>query len=352
MSNSVQELSALCAWPTVGGVMTMAILMGMAPFVPIVWKNTVRFWRSVALLFRPYNPRGLSQAVKDDDSFLGHLAELRLCLLRVAMWVGAAFVVLPTVLGAVSIWCEESGDSPTLWERIKRLGGSAWRWFFEGAGDIYSFLAVPLLESLPETGALIAIGMVSPILVPMKAAFFFALCVMMPFILSEAWKFVAPGLYDNEKGIAGRLVATSAALFYVGIAFAYLIVFHVVFGVIVRVTPDTVNWTPDIGELFGGMLLIFFSFGLVFELPVAMFILVRAGVVELDALKKARRYVIVGAFVVAAIVTPPDIWSQIIFALLCCLLYEVGLLVAAKWAVPKGEAEGESKPETSSETSG
>ena len=275
------------------------------------------------------------------DGFMAHLNELRLRLLRVLKWTLLTFFVLPTALGLFGLECKGELSLPTLW-----------RSFFQGAGDIYGFLAAPLLENLPKAGALIAIGMVSPILVPMKAAFFFALCVMTPFILSEAWKFVAPGLYDGERRIAGRLAATSAALFYAGVAFAYFIVFHVVFGVIVAVTPDTVNWTPDIGELFGGMLLIFFSFGLVFELPVAMFILVRAGVVELSGLRRARPYVIVGAFVVAAIVTPPDIWSQIIFALLCCLLYEVGLLVAAKWAVPKGEAEGESKPETSSETSG
>ena len=293
-----------------------------------------------------------SAVAADADGFIAHLGELRWRLLRILKWALAAFAVSPMALGAFSVWCDEIWSLPTSWERIGEWLSTAWRWFFEGAGDIYGFLAMPLLENLPKTGALIAIGMVSPILVPMKAAFFFALCAMTPFILSEAWKFVAPGLYDSERRIAGRLAATSAALFYVGIAFAYLIVFHVVFGVIARVTPDTVNWTPDIGELFGGMLLIFFSFGLVFELPVAMFILVRAGVVELSGLRRARPYVIVGAFVVAAIVTPPDIWSQIIFALLCCLLYEVGLLVAAKWAVPKGEAEGESKPETSSETSG
>ena len=256
------------------------------------------------------------------DKFLVHLAELRWRLRRVLLWALANFFVLPMMLGAFSLMCEGNFLS-------------IWRWFFEGAGDIYGLLAMPLLEKLPESGELIAIGMASPILVPMKAAFFVTACAMMPYILYEVWKFVAPGLYDNEKGIARPLIATSAALFYVGMAFAYFLVFRVVFGVVAAVTPDTVNWTPDIGELFGAMLLLFFSFGLVFEIPVAMFILVRAGVVESETLKRARRGVIVGAFVVAAVVTPPDIWSQIIFAVLCCLLYELGLWFTSRWGVKK-----------------
>ena len=260
----------------------------------------------------------------DTDNFFGHLDELRWRLRRVLLWVMAAFVILPMSLGALSFMCEG-----------KLSVGTLWRWLFEGAGDIYGLLAAPLLEKLPESGELIAIGVASPILVPMKAAFFVAICAMMPFVLSELWKFVAPGLYKNEQSIARPLIATSMVLFYVGMAFAYFLVFQVVFGVVAAVTPDTVNWTPDIGELFGAMLLMFFSFGLVFELPVAMFILVRAGVVEVETLRRARRGVIVGAFVVAAVVTPPDIWSQIIFAVLCCLLYEVGLLVTSRWGVKK-----------------
>ena len=289
-------------------VVLVAMVFGALPFA---------FSRSNALM-----------VAADADGFMAHLGELRWRLLRILRWTLTTFFFLPLALGVFSLWCDgELG----LW--------TAWRSFFEGAGDIYGFLVMPLLDNLPKTGALIAIGMVSPILVPMKAAFFFALCAMMPFILSESWKFVAPGLYNGEKGIAIRLVATSAALFYVGIVFAYFIVFHVVFGVIAAVTPDTVNWTPDIGELFGGMLLMFFSFGLVFELPVAMLILVRAGAVQLEKLKVVRPFVIVGAFVVAAIVTPPDIWSQIIFALLCWLLYESGLIAInpkAWWKDVKG----------------
>ena len=268
------------------------------------------------------------------ENFLTHLGELRLRLLRVLRWMLAIFFILPTALGAFSIACEEQLG-------LEGWISTVWRWFFEGAGDIYGILAMPLLHKLPDSGEIIAIGMASPLLVPMKAAFFVTACAMMPFILFEAWKFVAPGLYDTEKGVARPLIATSAALFYVGMAFAYFLVFQVVFGVIVAVTPDTVNWTPDINELLGAMLLIFFAFGLVFELPVAMFILARTGVVEPNDMRKARPYVIVGAFVVAAIVTPPDIWSQIIFALLCWVLYEIGLWFASRWGVKKEEPGGE-----------
>ena len=263
------------------------------------------------------------------ESFLAHLAELRLRLMRILCWMLVIFFVLPTALGALSVACKD--DKLGVWGWL----GTAWRWFFQGAGDIYGILAMPLLDKLPDSGEIIAIGMASPLLVPMKAAFFVTACAMMPFILFEAWKFVAPGLYAAEKGVARPLVATSAALFYAGMAFAYFLVFQVVFGVVAAVTPDTVNWTPDIGELLGSMLLIFFAFGLVFELPVAMFILARAGVMEPDDMRKARPYMIVGAFVVAAVVTPPDIWSQIIFALLCWALYEIGLWFASNWGVKK-----------------
>ena len=265
------------------------------------------------------------------ESFLAHLAELRLRLMRILCWMLGIFFVLPSALGALSLACENEKLD------LGRWLGSSWRWFFQGAGDIYGILAMPLLDKLPDSGEIIAIGMASPLLVPMKAAFFVTLCAMMPFILFEAWKFIAPGLYAAEKGVARPLIATSAALFYTGMAFAYFLVFQVVFGIVVAVTPDTVNWTPDIGELLGSMLLIFFAFGLVFELPVAMFILVRAGVVEPEDLRKARPYLIVGAFVVAAIVTPPDIWSQIIFALLCWALYEIGLWFVSNWGVKKTE---------------
>lgn len=199
-------------------------------------------------------------------------------------------------------------------------------------GQIYEVLACPLLAKLPESGSLIAVGAVSPFFVPMKAAFFVAVCVAMPYVLREIGHFVALGLYKREEIVGGWLVASAAFLFYLGMAFAYFLVFHVVFGFIAAVSPEAVSWSPDINELFGFTLALFFAFGLAFEVPVAVFILARANIVELEDLKRARPYVIVGAFVVAAIVTPPDVISQLLLAIPCCLLYEVGLMVAEpKW---------------------
>ena len=343
----------------------VVLVAGAAPFICRRWGQGVqvervgvdcyvRFAHHVDLLGREplagnllrggWRGRWDRRVAATQDGFLGHLGELRWLLRRVLLWVAVAFFFLPMMLGMFSFMREG-----------KLSLGTAWRWFFEGAGDIYGFLATPLLENLPESGEIIAIGVGSPILVPMKAAFFLAVCVMMPYILYEVWKFVAEGLYPwyddvkkrlvydengaeegrNEKRLGLGLIVSSAGLFYVGMAFAYILVFQVVFGVIATVTPDTVNWTPDIGELFGAMLLMFFSFGLVFEIPVAMYILARMGVVEPEDMRKARPYVIVGAFVVAAVVTPPDIWSQIIFAVLCWLLYEFGLWITSKWGVKK-----------------
>ena len=259
------------------------------------------------------------------DSFIGHLIELRGHVVRVLGWVLAMFFLLTGTVGALELWC---GGTATM-----REVGLV---FFTGAGAIYSALAAPLLESLPESGALIAINTVSPVFVPMKAAFFVAVCALMPYILYEMWSFVAPGLYRHEQGIAFWVIVSGAALFYLGMVFAYFAVFQIVFGVIAAVTPEAVNWTPDINELFGFMLLLFFVFGLAFEIPVAEFILVRAGVVELEDLKRARPWVIVGAFVVAAVVTPPDVLSQFLLAIPCWLLYEVGLWFAPKRGRKKG----------------
>ena len=258
------------------------------------------------------------------NSFIEHLLELRWHVLRVLSWMLAMFLFLPMLAGLFLLWC---GDA---WS-LKGIGLA----FFNGAGSIYGILAVPLLEQLPESGEIIAIGVASPVFVPVKAAFFVAACVTMPYALCEMWRFVAPGLYDSEKGLAIPLIASSVALFYAGVMFAYLMVFRVVFGVIAAVSPEVVNWMPDVNEFFGFMLTMFFMFGLVFEVPVAVFILVRAGIVEMGQLKKARRYVIVGAFVVAAIVTPPDVLSQFMLAIPCWLLYELGLWFAARWGVKK-----------------
>ena len=277
--------------------------------------------------------------LRNKDSFFNHLLGLSSHLVWVLGSVILVFVPLTMV----------AGMSAAGWAGLSTL------WVFDGTASIYEFLARPMLAKLPGDNSLIAIGTISPVWTPLKAALFVALCVAMPFILHEIWSFVAPGLYPwydyekgrlvydekgaekglDERGLALGLITTSALLFYLGIAFAYFVVFHILFGVVASLTPDAVNWTPDINELFGFMLLMFFSFGLVFEVPVAVFILVRAGVVELEALKRARRYVIVGAFVVAAIVTPPDVISQFLLAIPCWILYEFGLWFTSKWGVKK-----------------
>ena len=278
------------------------------------------------------------------EGFLHHLAELSVHMRWAVYSVLAVLFFLPTTIGVFDWMCEGT------WSLL----GLALS-YFTGAGYIYSILAMPLRENLPEAGGLIAIGTWSPAFVLMKTAFFTAVCVTMPFILNEMWSFVAPGLYPwyddkkerqvyneegaekgrDEKRLALGLITTSAALFYAGMLFAYFVVFQLVFKVIAAVTPETVNWTPDINEFFGSMLLMFFGFGLVFEVPVAMFILARAGVVEVEDMRKARPYVIVGAFVVAAVVTPPDVLSQFLLAIPCWILYEFGLWFTSKWGVKK-----------------
>lgn len=311
--------------------------LSVAPF--IAWRNATVWWRNVhpvqggvdvyiSLFHHAYLPmpsrsqRGWRRnglgvgGASEQEGFIAHLKELRWNLLRVLQWVIAAFILLPGIEGIFAVATDPDCRGLTCWGLF----------FFKGAGNIYVHLAAPLLDSLPESSSLIAVGTASPVIVPMKAAFFAAVCIMMPYILYEMWSFVAPGLYDNEKGLVLPLIMSGAALFYAGILFAYFLVFKIIFGIIAEVAPEAINWTPDIDDLFGFMLMMFLAFGLVFEVPVAMFVLVRAGVVELEAVRKARPRVIVGIFIVAAIVTPPDVLSQFLLALPCWLLYEVGLI--------------------------
>ena len=298
----------------------MSVLLGALPFI---WRMT---------------PLCKERNSADEAGFIEHLKELKLRLVRVLCWTLATFLLITGIEGVIAVTSDAECRGNLTCHAL---------FIFKGAGILYSKLAAPLLGSLPESGALIAVGTASPLSVPMKAAVFAAVCIMMPFILSELWRFIAPGLYDNEKPLAWKLGVSSTVLFYLGLVFAYFFVFKLIFDVIAEVSRDIITWMPDINELFGFMLTIFFAFGLVFEIPVAVFILVRAGVVELEKVRKARPGVIIGSFVVAAIVTPPDVLSQLLLAIPCCLLFEVGLWVAAKWGVPKEEAEGESKPETS-----
>ncbi|HEY0505681.1 MAG TPA: twin-arginine translocase subunit TatC [Lysobacter sp.] len=205
------------------------------------------------------------------------------------------------------------------------------------AAQIYAALARPLLGALPETGQLVAVDPAGGFFVPLKLAFFAALLLAMPWLLYQAWAFVAPGLYHREKRLAMPLLVSAVALFYAGCAFAFFLVLPTVFGFLAKFTPDVVAMTPDIGKYLDFVLVIFLAFGASFELPVALVILVALGWVTPQQLKDARGYAIVGVFVIAAVITPPDVVSQLMLAIPMCLLYELGI-IAARWVQPRQAA--------------
>ena len=207
------------------------------------------------------------------------------------------------------------------------------------ANRLYAWLAQPLLAKLPKGGQLIATQVAAPFFAPMKLAFFAALMVAMPWLLYQLWAFVAPGLYRREKRLALPLLTSALALFYAGCAFAYFLVLPMVFGFLARVTPDGVAMMTDISAYLDFVLVLFLAFGLAFELPVALVILALLGWVTPAQLREARGYAIVGIFIVAAILTPPDVVSQLMLAIPMCLLYEAGIIAAAMVA-PRTSADG------------
>jgi len=228
-----------------------------------------------------------------EESFLSHLVELRNRLIRALLSILVVFVCL-----------------------------------FPWAKDLYALLAQPLLATLPQGGQMIATDVVGVFLVPMKVALMVAFLIALPYVLYQVWAFVAPGLYAHEKRLALPLVAASVFLFFVGMAFAYFLVFPTVFGFMSQVAPDGVAWMTDIEKYLSFVMSTFVAFGVAFEVPVIVVVLVLVGVVDLSTLKEWRSYVIVGAFVVAAIFTPPDVVSQLMLAIPLCLLYELGMLMA------------------------
>jgi sec-independent protein translocase protein TatC len=211
------------------------------------------------------------------------------------------------------------------------------------ANRLYTVLAAPLVAALPDGAQMIAIDPASPFFTPLKVAFLVAVLVTAPFILFQIWAFVAPGLYQREQKLAVPLLVSSCLLFYLGCAFAYFLVLPVVFTFLAAVTPEGVAMMTDISRYLDFVVMLFLAFGVTFEVPVATVILVALGWVELETLRSSRRYFIVAAFIVAAIVTPPDVISQIMLAVPMVLLYEVGILAAAM-LVKRREAE-EAKPE-------
>lgn len=228
-----------------------------------------------------------------DSNLLDHLIELRMRLLRAVAGLLLLFVAL-----------------------------------LPFANRLYAWLAQPLLDKLPKGGQLIAVEVASPFFAPLKLAFFVAIVVAMPWLLYQLWAFVAPGLYKREKRLALPLLASALTLFYVGCAFAYFIVLPSVFSFLNKVIPAGVAMMTDINAYLDFVLVIFLAFGLSFELPVALVILVLLGWVTPKQLSEWRGYAIVGIFVVAAVITPPDVVSQLLLAIPMVALYELGILAA------------------------
>lgn len=200
------------------------------------------------------------------------------------------------------------------------------------ANRLYAFLAAPLVSRLPPGAHLIATEVTSPFLTPLKLALFTAFFVSMPMILYQLWAFVRPGLYASEKRLARPLLAASLILFYLGCAFAFFLVLPAAFRFLAAVTPQGVEMMTDITHYLDFVMLVFFAFGLCFEVPVAVVILAAVGVVDLAGLRGSRRYAIVGAFAISAVITPPDMTSMIMLAVPMYLLYELGVL-AVRWLI-------------------
>lgn len=228
------------------------------------------------------------------DTFLSHLIELRNRLVR-------AVIALLVVFLCLMPW----------------------------SSDIYDLLASPMLKALPEGTRMIATGVVTPFFVPMKVTMLVALVLALPYVLYQAWAFVAPGLYAHERRFAAPLIMGSTFLFLCGMAFCYFFVFGTVFKFIYSIAPKTVTVAPDIEQYLSFVMTMFLAFGVTFEVPVAVILLVKTGLVSVAKLREWRSYVIVGAFVVAAVVTPPDVVSQLMLAIPMCLLFELGLVIAA-----------------------
>jgi len=201
---------------------------------------------------------------------------------------------------------------------------------------LYTHLATPLVSQLPAGQSMIATNPAGAFFAPLKLTFFTALFVAVPWLLYQAWAFVAPGLYAREKRLAMPLLGSAVALFYIGCAFAYFLVLPTVFHFLTTFRPEVIAITPDANAYLDFVLVIFFAFGASFELPVAMVILVLLGWVTPQQLREGRGYAIVGIFVLAAIVTPPDVVSQLMLAIPMCVLYEIGIH-AARWLQPRGQ---------------
>ena len=197
-----------------------------------------------------------------------------------------------------------------------------------GPAGLYDLLAAPLVAHLPKGATLIATNVISPILVPLKITLMAAFMLALPWVLYQVWAFVAPGLYTHEKRLVVPLVISSTALFFLGVAFCYFLVIPGMSQFIQTFAPTSITAAPDIEQYFGFVLTLFLVFGIAFEVPIAVIVLARVGVVSVDQLTKFRGYFIVASFIVAAVVTPPDVISQLALAIPMCILYELGIVAA------------------------
>ena len=205
------------------------------------------------------------------------------------------------------------------------------------SGKLFTLLAAPMLSALSTEGVMISTEVAGPFLVPLKFAFALSVAIAIPYLLYQIWSFIAPGLYENEKRLAFPLLFSSTILFYCGIAFAYFVVFPLMFSFFPSVAPVGIEVTPDINHYLGFVLKLFFAFGIAFEVPIATILLIKAGVTTREKLAKKRQYVVLGAFVLGMLLTPPDIFSQTMLALPMWLLFELGLIMSKYVGSPPEE---------------
>lgn len=242
---------------------------------------------------------------EQENSFVSHLVELRDRLVRALIAVGVVFLVL----------C-----------------------LYPGPGAIYDLLALPLTEALPQGTKMVAIGVITPFMVPIKVTLLMAFVVALPVILYQVWAFIAPGLYSHEKKLGLPLVVASTVLFLTGMSFCYFFVFGQVFKFIASFAPKSITPAPDIEAYLSFVMTMFLAFGVAFEVPVVLVVLAKLGIVTVEKLKEWRSYFVVLAFIIAAVVTPPDAVSQLSLAIPMCLLYELGILFARFVTAPPPKA--------------
>lgn len=239
------------------------------------------------------NPNKSSAEESEELGFLAHLVELRDRLLRMVVAIGILFLIMMPF-----------------------------------AQDLFDLLSNPLVSHLPNGQTLIATGVVTPVFVPYKLALLVAFALALPYVLYQVWGFIAPGLYQHEKKVITPLVLSSVILFYLGMAFAYFLVLPMMFSILPSFAPTNVAMTPDIAEYLDFVMMMFMAFGIGFEMPVATILLISTGIASRESLEKSRPYVVVAAFTIGMLMTPPDVLSQVMLAVPMWLLFEVGLLAS------------------------